>query len=143
MTTNATRKQEPDVSNIDHRPTSEADSETATHTVYRGERNPSHPVGEEVRVTVDSDTLAERQDLKNHSPAGFEFGYGGSGPAQLALAVLAHHTDDETALHEYGAFKSEVVAELPGHGDGAATWEVSSTEVEAFLSERSGGGERR
>lgn len=32
--------------------------------------------------------LALRQDLLNHS-AGFEWGYGGSGPAQLALAILA------------------------------------------------------
>ena len=29
--------------------------------------------------------LRPRFDLRNHSPAGFEWGYGGSGPAQLAL----------------------------------------------------------
>lgn len=28
------------------------------------------------------------QKLWNHSPDGFEWGYGGSGPAQLALAIL-------------------------------------------------------
>lgn len=28
------------------------------------------------------------QKLWNHSPTGFEWGYGGSGPAQLALAIL-------------------------------------------------------
>lgn len=143
MTTNVTSRQEPDASNINHRPTSDTDSETSAYSVYRGERDPARPVGEEIRVTVDGDTLAERQDLKNHSPAGFEFGYGGSGPAQLALAMLAHHTDDETALHEYGAFKSEVVAELPGPADSTATWEVSSTEIEAFLTERSESGEDR
>lgn len=33
--------------------------------------------------------LALRLDLFNHSPTGFECGYGGSGPAQLALAILA------------------------------------------------------
>src|SRR5262245_22144387 len=27
-------------------------------------------------------------ELRNHSPTGFEWGYGGSGPAQLALALL-------------------------------------------------------
>jgi hypothetical protein len=27
--------------------------------------------------------------IRNHSPSGFEFGYNGSGPAQLALAILA------------------------------------------------------
>jgi len=29
---------------------------------------------------------APRSDLRNHSPNGFEWGYSGSGPAQLALA---------------------------------------------------------
>ncbi|HMF28341.1 MAG TPA: DUF6166 domain-containing protein, partial [Candidatus Cybelea sp.] len=33
--------------------------------------------------------LPLRLDLYNHSPDGFEIGYGGSGPAQLALAILA------------------------------------------------------
>lgn len=28
------------------------------------------------------------QRVRNHSPEGFEFGYGGSGPAQLALGIL-------------------------------------------------------
>jgi len=32
--------------------------------------------------------LRLRSDLFNHSPTGFEWGYGGSGPAQLALAIL-------------------------------------------------------
>jgi hypothetical protein len=35
--------------------------------------------------------LDPRLDLWNHSPSGFEYGYGGSGPAQLALAILANH----------------------------------------------------
>jgi hypothetical protein len=33
--------------------------------------------------------LDPRLDLYNHSPTGFAWGYGGSGPAQLALALLA------------------------------------------------------
>jgi hypothetical protein len=38
---------------------------------------------------VNGDPLPPRLDLFNHSPAGFDWGYGGSGPAQLALAMLA------------------------------------------------------
>lgn len=38
--------------------------------------------------------LDPRHDLYNHSPCGFEYGYGGSGPAQLALAILAEHFKD-------------------------------------------------
>ena len=33
--------------------------------------------------------LNPRYDLRNHSPTGFAWGYLGSGPAQLALAILA------------------------------------------------------
>ena len=143
MTENAIQWFESDASTADHQPAAETFAESGTHAIYRGERDPTRPVGEEVRVTVEGSPLAERQDLKNHSPAGFEFGYGGSGPAQLALAMLAHHADEATALREYGAFKSEVIVELPGPADGAATWTVPSAEVEAFLAERSEGGEHR
>ena len=42
---------------------------------------------------------------------GAEWGYGGSGPAQLALALLADATgDDELAQSHYQRFKREVVA---------------------------------
>ena len=33
--------------------------------------------------------LNPRRDLVDHSPTGFEWGYGGSGPAQLALALAS------------------------------------------------------
>jgi hypothetical protein len=46
-------------------------------------------------VTVDSNPLNLRLDLRNHSPSGFEWGYGGSGPAQLALALLADCLGDD------------------------------------------------
>jgi len=36
-----------------------------------------------------AENLPWRLDLENHSPTGLEWGYGGSGPAQLALAILA------------------------------------------------------
>lgn len=41
--------------------------------------------------------LNPRTDLFNHSPNGFEWGYGGSGPAQLALAILADHLASQPA----------------------------------------------
>jgi hypothetical protein len=33
--------------------------------------------------------LPLRLDLRNHSPTGFAWGYGGSGPSQLSLAILS------------------------------------------------------
>ena len=57
--------------------------------------------------------LPARTDLKNHSPTGFEFGYAGSGPSQLALAILADYLqDDAKALEYYYYFKMEVITQL-------------------------------
>ena len=50
----------------------------------------------------------------DHSPTGFEWGYGGSGPAQLALALLLEATDDEKlSLLLYQSFKKDLIAKLP------------------------------
>lgn len=58
--------------------------------------------------------IDSRYDLANHSPRGFCWGYGGSGPAQLALAILCDYLKDDTrARRMYQAFKSEVIARLP------------------------------
>lgn len=57
--------------------------------------------------------LDERQDLQNHSPDGFEVGYSGSGPTQLALAIMADYTDsDELAEILYKAFRDACVSHL-------------------------------
>ncbi len=56
---------------------------------------------------------AESQKLKNHSPDGFAWGYGGSGPAQLALAILCCYCTKENAFQLYQEFKREVIASLP------------------------------
>jgi hypothetical protein len=80
-------------------------------------------------VTVDGRRLNPRWDLWNHSPTGFEWGYGGSGPAQLALAILADHLrDDEQALNFYQRFKWAVIAELPGRG-----WTLTSDDIDQAI----------
>jgi len=91
---------------------------------YSGRRE-----GHAAIVTVDGRRLNPRFDLWNHSPTGFEWGYAGSGPAQLALAILADHLgNDEQALNLYQRFKWAVVAELP-HRE----WILTSEEVEKML----------
>jgi len=57
--------------------------------------------------------------LRRHSPDGFEWGYGGSGPAQLALALLLEYFDHvgqpagtDWALNLYQTFKFRVVGRL-------------------------------
>jgi hypothetical protein len=67
------------------------------------------------RVWLDGKLLSPRksQEVYNHSPDGFNWGYGGSGPAQLALAILLEFTDKDTALTNYQNFKWNVIACLP------------------------------
>lgn len=50
--------------------------------------------------------------LHNHSPTGFNWGYGGSGPAQLALALLMKFTGNEAQKY-YQQFKFSWIAGLP------------------------------
>jgi hypothetical protein len=80
------------------------------------------------QVTVDGAPLDPRFDLKRLSPTGFEWTYEGSGPAQLALALLADHLgDDARALALYQPFMRTVVAELDN------SWELTSAEIDAAL----------
>jgi hypothetical protein len=91
---------------------------------YSGRRE-----GYAVIVMVDGCRLNPRFDLSNHSPTGFEWGYAGSGPAQLALAVLADHCkDDERALNFHQRFKWAVIAELP-----CKEWILTSDDIERAL----------
>ena len=53
------------------------------------------------------------QKLVNHSPDGFNWGYGGSGPSQLALAICLLIYPEQKALLVYQDFKREVISSLP------------------------------
>ena len=76
--------------------------------------------------------------LLNRSPSGFEWGYGSSGPAQLALALLLDYTGDEAfALDHYQAFKTEVVSQLDC-AESARSWRLTGPEIDAVLHETPG-----
>ena len=69
--------------------------------------------------------LPLRKDLCFHSKE-FCWGYGGSGPAQLALAMLVHSLRDvKKARGLYQQFKWRCVARLPQD----APWELSRDEI--------------
>ena len=58
-----------------------------------------------------------RLDLFNHSPAGLDWGYGGSGPAQTALAILADFLEDDAkAVRLHQTFKFALIGGLPVEG---------------------------
>lgn len=73
--------------------------------------------------------LPPRLDLANHSPTGLSYGYGGSGPAQCALAILADALgDDKLALKIYQDFKWMMLAYVDQEDD----WVISANMVRAI-----------
>ncbi|MBA7611018.1 hypothetical protein ES703_18234 [subsurface metagenome] len=66
------------------------------------------------RVWLDGKRLypGKSQRVWNHSPDGFNWGYEGSGPAQLALAVLLELVPQDRAVELHQEFKRDVIAAL-------------------------------
>ena len=112
---------------------SRADSPNPLRLVVPGEtRQPQDPVA--VRVLPASEALTGDADdvvlwrtpegtarasvphVVRHSPTGIEWGYLGSGPADLALSMLATLADERAAGALYQRFKHEVVARVPEEG---------------------------
>jgi hypothetical protein len=82
---------------------------------YVGTRTPDECVVIVTDANGGEELLDPRSDLRNHSPDGFNWGYGGSGPAQLALALLADALgDDEKARRFYQDFKFKVIGRITG-----------------------------
>lgn len=80
--------------------------------------------------------LPPRLDLVKKSPSGLEWGYGGSGPAQLALALCADALgDDEAALRVFQRFKFRVVGRLPRD----EPWTLTAAEVRRHCHELEAG----
>ena len=65
-------------------------------------------------VNIDGKPLSpgRSQRLFNHSPDGFSWGYNGSGPAQLALAILIEFIPEAMALQVYQSFKEDIISRL-------------------------------
>ena len=79
-------------------------------------------------VTVDGKPLPPRQDLQRISKTGFEWGFEGPAPAQLALALLADHLGDGAkALQLHVAFMRDVVSHLDN------AWRLTGADIDAAL----------
>jgi len=77
--------------------------------VYHGKR---HSQGS-VSVWVNDDGVTRRLEHKvRHSPSGFEWGYRGSGPADLARSLLWDVMGEEPEPEVYQKFKVEMLADL-------------------------------
>ena len=77
---------------------------------------------------IDGTARATVEHAIRHSPTGIEWGYGGSGPADLARSILLGLTDEGTADRLYQRFKAEVVAAVP-RGGGV----IRASDVRAWL----------
>lgn len=83
--------------------------------VYVGKRTNGNVV-----ITINGDVELSPEPsykLRNHSPTGFEYGYRGSGPTQLALALLLDCTGNATtALDYYIDFRDEFINQFAYDG---------------------------
>jgi len=73
-----------------------------TYTVYK------HRSGKLPKQITPNRSLKEIR----HSPDGFCWGYNGSGPAQLALAILLDCCPRDIAVISHQEFKTEVISKL-------------------------------
>ena len=68
--------------------------------------------------------------LANHSPTGFSWGYGVSGPAQLALALLLDATSEpDKAMAYYQEFKQAIVTGWDFNG----SWVIFRSDIINWL----------
>ncbi len=82
-----------------------------------------------IRVMADGEPLDPRFEIREIAINGFEWSYEGDEPAQLALALLAHHLDDDTrALALHDLFMRRIVANFDNH------WEMTGEDIDAALS---------
>jgi hypothetical protein len=100
------------------------------HLTYNGER-----IDSGTRVWIDDKEHGKITDLphvKRHSPTGFEWGYNGSGPADLALSILSYHLEmpNGVAASLYQAFKMEWIARLD------EKWSIHRNQIDAWLQKR-------
>lgn len=106
--------------------------------IYRGSRRNG---GTKVTVQPEGEVrVIPLRHYVRHSPDGFEWGYGGSGPAELARCILIDHfglteeqVNDERGEHlpvSYQDFKFDVIARLPRDG----TWAITAAEIDAWAS---------
>lgn len=71
------------------------------------------------------------QKIVNHSPDGFNWGYGGSGPSQLALGILFDVTGDKNlSIEYYHDFKEECVRGMPDQ------WKLKEVSVREWINKK-------
>ena len=99
----------------------------ANRVIFKGDREaaPAWRVRVDDKFLRSISPLNLHRDIVNHSPDGFAWGYEGSGPAQLAFAILMYVLGDKDKVSRlYQAFKRDVIARFTEN-----TWELTDVEV--------------
>ena len=107
------------------------DSIIITPTITDGYAGARGPDGSVKVVRIRNGVQEPLRHLVHHSPTGFEWGYGGSGPADLARSIIGDvlgSTDPDPAI--YQPFKWQFVA---GWGD---RWEINLNDIWVWLEMR-------
>ncbi len=121
--------------------------------VYRGYTDQAQAGPEAAILVYDEDRPAYKlRQMIVHSPSGMAWGYGGSGPADLALSILADHLGEADALPTperydhalakeiqrtrawmlHQDFKWQFIAPL----DQGAGWTITAAAIDAWLAPR-------
>jgi len=105
--------------------------------VYAGTRMKAVGSGVLISVGTSMTDIHGLRHIVRHSPTGMEFGYSGSGPADLALSILTDVFDGRVALADlyYMEFKFEYVASWLSD-----EWVVTSDDIDEWLKKKTGSG---
>ncbi len=122
-----------------------------TAWIYRGFNGDERPGSRPVYIVRQGGLFTALPQIVYHSPDGFNWGYTGSGPADLALSILAHaigerQTPEQAAVFDpdgcpramrlHQEFKREFIAPLatePG-----TSWEIGGEKVLAWINAQEG-----
>jgi hypothetical protein len=84
---------------------------------------------EDWAVFLNGKELDPHYEHCNHSPTGLSWGYNGSGPAQLAFAMLYEVTQDlEFTRKHHQDLKRELISQL----DQNSNWSITEEEILAW-----------
>jgi len=107
--------------------------------IVKGYANGREDTCGDVDVMLNNEELPFHFDLCNHSPTGFNWGYSGSGPSQLAFCIIYEYltkVDGYSVVKAkplteycYHDFKNEFIAPLPQTMD----WEITGSGINAFM----------
>lgn len=100
--------------------------------MYVGKRGPGGCDVAKLRYLDGGKTRRSRlRHVVRHSPTGLEWGYGGSGPADLALSLCVDALGKELAEELYQEFKWRVVVHLPWNG-----WRLSRSYIQEWAAQQ-------